>query len=137
VKSVSDKWEKLRSQYYKVKNANNNLGVGATKFIWYDAIDEILSHTAKANGVSGTMDQGEYVRGIAALPMNLEDEGVGDGEPAWTRSPDRTVPAFTCTGNGETRSTAAPHLIHMPPTLLDVEVKVLLRVQNVQKLIET
>ncbi len=38
--------------------------------------------------------------------MNLEDEGEGDGEPICTRSSDRTVPAFTSSGNGETRSTA-------------------------------
>ena len=50
MKSVSDKWKKLRSQYYRVKKANNNTGVGATKFIWNDVIDEILSHTEKANG---------------------------------------------------------------------------------------
>ena len=107
VKSVSDKWEKLRSQYYRVKKANNNTGAGATKFIWYDAIDEILNHTAKTNGVSGGMDQGESVRGIAAAHVNLEDEGEEDGEPTCTRSPDRTVPAFTSSGNGETRSTAS------------------------------
>ncbi len=56
VKSVSDKWEKLRSQYYRVKKANNNTGVGDTKFIWIDVIDEILRHSTKANGVSGAMD---------------------------------------------------------------------------------
>ena len=38
--------------------------------------------------------------------MNLEDEGEGDGEPICTRSSDRTVPAFTSSGNGETHSTA-------------------------------
>ena len=97
--------EKLRSQYYRVKKANNNTGAGATKFIWYDAIDEILSHTAKANGVSGGMDQGESVRGTATAPVNLEDEG--DGEAPCTRSPDHTVPAFTGSGTGETRSTAS------------------------------
>ena len=47
--------------YYRVKKANNNTGVGATKFIWYDAIDEILSDTAKVNKVSDAMDQEEYV----------------------------------------------------------------------------
>jgi len=107
VKSISDKCEKLQSQYYRVKKANNNTGAGATKFIWYDAIDEILSHTAKVNGVPGAMDQGESVRGTAAALVNFKDEGVGDGEPAWTRSPDRIVPAFTGIGNGETRSTAS------------------------------
>ena len=61
VKSVSDKWEKLRTQYYKIKKANNNTGAGATKFISYKTIDEILSHTAKANGVPSAMDQGEFV----------------------------------------------------------------------------
>ena len=111
VKSVSDKWEKLRSQYYRTKKANNNTGAGATKFIWYDAIDEILSHTAKANEVSGAMDQGEFVRGTAAALVSLEDEVEGDSEPAWTQSPDPTIPTFAGYGNVETRSTASisPH----------------------------
>ena len=99
--------EKLRSQYYKIKKANNNTGASATKFIWYDAIDEILSHTAKANGVFGAKDQGEYVRGTAATPVSLEDEVEGDGEPPWTQSPDPTVPAFACYGNAKTRSIAS------------------------------
>ena len=107
VKSVSDKWEKLRSQYYRIKKANNNIGAGATKFIWYDAIDEIFSHTAKANGMSGAMDLGESVRGTAAASVNIVDEVEGDGEPAWTRSLVPTVPAFAGYGHVETRSTAS------------------------------
>ena len=45
--------------------------------------------------------------GTAAAPVNLEDEGEGDGEATCTWSPDRTVYAFTGSGNGETRSTAS------------------------------
>ena len=107
VKSVSDKWEKLRSQYYRTKKANNNTGACATKFIWYDAIDEILSHIAKANEVPGAMDQGEFVRGTAAALVSLEDEVEGDSEPAWTQSLDPTIPTFAGYGNVETRSTAS------------------------------
>ena len=125
VKFVSNKWKKLRLQYYRVKKANNNIDIGATKFVWYDAIDEILSHIAKANGGSGAMDQGEIVRGTAAAHVNLEDEGEGDGEPTCTRSPNRTVPAFTCFGNVEICSTASTS--HVLQILLDVEINVLLR----------
>ena len=39
--------------------------------------------------------------------MNLEDEGERDGEPAWTRSPYRTVPTFAGSGNGVTCSTTS------------------------------
>ena len=52
------------------------------------------------------MDQGESVRATAAAPINLEDEDKGNDKPTCTRSLDRTVPAFTSSGNGETRSTA-------------------------------
>ena len=106
MKSVLDKWEKLLSQYYRVKKANNNTGAGATKFIWYDAIDKILSPTAKANGVSDAMDQ-EESQGTVVARVNLKDEGEGDGEAICTRSPDRSVRAFTGSGNVESRSTAS------------------------------
>ena len=40
VKSLSDKWEKLRSTYSKIKKLQNQSGGGARddggKFIWYD-----------------------------------------------------------------------------------------------------
>ena len=50
VKSLSNKWEKLRSTYSKIKKLRNQTGAGVrddgAKFIWYDQIDEILSLTA-------------------------------------------------------------------------------------------
>ena len=60
-----------------------------------------------ANGMSGAMDQGESVRGITTTPVNLEDEGEGDGEPTWTRSPDPIIATFAGSGNGDTRKTAS------------------------------
>ena len=54
MKSLLDKWDKLRSTYAKLKKLRNQTDGGAcddgAKFIWYDAIYEILSLTAKANG---------------------------------------------------------------------------------------
>ena len=131
VKSVSNKWKKLQLQYYRIKKANNNTGAGATKFIWYDTIDEILSHTAKANGVPGAMDQWESIRGTAAAPVNLED----DDEPTWTRSPNPTVLALASSGNGDTRSSASTLPRTMLQILLDVGVKVLLPLQSDHELI--
>ena len=131
VKSVLDKWKKLRSHYYKVKNANNNTGVGATKFIWYDTIDEILSHTAKANGVFGAMDQGKYVQGTTATLIHLEDKDEGDGEPAWTWSPDPTVLAFAETVNGDTRNIASTSPHTRVANRTSCWVKVLISLQSV------
>ena len=57
MKSLTDKWEKLCSTYSKMKKLRNQTGGSASddgaKFIWYDEIDEILSLTAKVNGVPG------------------------------------------------------------------------------------
>ena len=50
--------------------------------------------------------------GLLQHRLIFEDEGEGDGEPTWTRSPDSYVPAFAGSGNGEPRSTASisPHI---------------------------
>ena len=57
--------------------------VEGAKFIWYDAIDEILSLTANDNGVPGSMDQGVLVPGMGTLiaPVDLTEKGNGDAEP--------------------------------------------------------
>jgi hypothetical protein len=101
VKSLSDKWEKLRSTYSKIKKLRNQTGAGVqddgTKFPWYDQIDEILSLTAKANGVLGAMDQGVSVpdTGTSTAPTEGCEEPDGDGEPSWVHSPQRTPQAHS------------------------------------------
>ena len=98
VKSLSDKWEKLRSTYSKIKKLRNQTGAGVrddgAKFIWYDQIDEILSLTAKANGVPGAMDQGVPVpdTGNSSAHTDGYEEADEDGEPSWVHSPQRTNP---------------------------------------------
>ena len=49
--------------------------------------------------------------GLLQHRLIFEDEGEGDGEPTWTRSPDSYVPAFAGSRNGDTRSSASisPH----------------------------
>lgn len=78
VKALSDKWEKLRTRYYKMKKTNTS-GTRTPTWSWYADIDEILSFTAKANGVPGGMDQGEFVSGSAAAPVILDSEGEDEG----------------------------------------------------------
>ena len=114
VKSLADKWEKLRSTYSKMKKLRNQTGGGArddgAKFIWYDEIDEILSLTAKANGVPGGMDQGVPMPGTGSsnVPIDVSQEDDGDGEPAWIQSPTHTVPPSSA---GTTRDStgSSPH----------------------------
>ena len=90
VKSLSNKWEKLRSTYSKIKKLQNQIGGGArddgAKFIWYDQIDEILSFTAKAVGVPGGMDQGVPIprTGTSNAPIDVSHEDDGDAEPSST-----------------------------------------------------
>lgn len=64
------------------------------KFIWYDQIDEILSLTAKANGVSRVMDQGMPVpdTGTSSAPTDGCEEADGHGELSWVHSLQRTNP---------------------------------------------
>ena len=87
VKSLSDKWEKLRSTYSKIKKIRNQTGGGVrdegAKFLWYDEIDEILSLTAKANGVPGGMDQGVPVpeTGTSSAPVDVSEDEFRDGKP--------------------------------------------------------
>jgi hypothetical protein len=48
---------KLRKQYYKEKKLQNVSGDNAgSSWIWYGAMDAMLSETAKANGVPGAID---------------------------------------------------------------------------------
>ena len=60
----------------------------------YDEIDEILSLTAKANGVPGEMEQGVFMprTGSSSAPIDVSQEHDGDGEPTWTQSPTHTIP---------------------------------------------
>ena len=54
-----------------MKKLRNQTSGGARddgdKFIWYDEVDEILSLTAKANGVLGRMDQGVLMPGTGSF----------------------------------------------------------------------
>ena len=66
MKSLVDKWEKLCSTYSKMKKLRNQTSGGAhddsAKFVWYDEIDEILSLTAKTNGVPRDGPRCTYAR---------------------------------------------------------------------------
>ena len=85
MKSLSDKWDKLQSTYAKLTKMRNQTGGGTrddgAKFIWYNAIDEILSLTTKANGISGGMNQDVPVpgRGTSDTLVDLL-EGHEEGE---------------------------------------------------------
>ena len=98
VKSLANKWEKLHSMYSKMNKLRNQTGGGAhddgANFIWYDEINEILSLTAKANGVPGGMDQCVLMPGTgsSSAPIDVSQEHDGDDEPAWTQSPTHIVP---------------------------------------------
>ena len=84
------------------------------KFLWYDEIDEILSLTAKANGVPGGMDQGVPVPGMetSSAPVDVNEDEFRDAEPL---SPPRSVPTpSTGTGHKSTGSnprTCAANLV--------------------------
>ena len=93
MKSLSDKWEKLRSTYSKMKKLQNQTGGGArdddAKFIWYDQINEIFSLMAKAVGVLGGMNQGVPILGTETsnAPIDVCHEDDGDAKPSSTQSP--------------------------------------------------
>jgi hypothetical protein len=54
---IKNKWKKLRKQYYKEKKLHNvSRDNAGSSWVWYDAMDAMLSETAKANGVPGAID---------------------------------------------------------------------------------
>ena len=75
---LKDKWAKMHQQYYRQKNIYNILGdnSGLTWWTWYNAIDAMLSETAKANGISGGNDQRAPIIGTQVPP---KEEEVPDG----------------------------------------------------------
>jgi hypothetical protein len=57
---VRDKRDKLKRHYHKEKKLHNVTGDNAgSQWIWFNMIDEVLSGTAKADGVPGGMDNGQ------------------------------------------------------------------------------
>ena len=100
VKSLSDKWEKMRSAYSCQKKLMNQIGAGTrddgAKWIWFNSMDEILSLSAKTTSVPGAMDQGVPVpeTGIASQLANLDEGGLSSPIP----SPPHSV-ANASTGN--------------------------------------
>ena len=121
MKSLADKWEKLHNTYSKMKKLRNQTGGGVrddgAKFIWYDEIDEILSLTAKANGVPRGMDQGVPMPGMGSsnVRIDVSQEDDGDGEPAWIQSPTHIVPpssaGTTRDSTGSSPRTRATNLV--------------------------
>jgi predicted transcriptional regulator len=71
---LKDKWAKMRQQYFRQKKIYNVSGdnSGLTRWTWYNAMDAMLSETAKANGVPGANDQGAPVIGTEAVPNEVE-----------------------------------------------------------------
>ena len=117
VKSLSDKWEKLRSTYSKIEKILNQTGDGVrdegAKFLWYDEIDEILSLTAKANSVPGGMDQGVPVprMGTSSACVDVSKDEFRDGEPL---SPPHSGPTpSTGTDHESTRSNPRIHAANL------------------------
>ena len=98
-----------------MKKLQNQTGGGArddgAKFIWYDQIDEILSLTAKAVGLLGSMDQDVPILGIgtsnAAINVNHEDDG--DAEPSSTQSPTLSGPTSS-TGTRPVNTGSSPRM---------------------------
>ena len=115
VKSLSDKWEKMRIAYSCQKKLMNQVGAGArddvAKWIWFDTMDEILSLSAKATGVPRAMDQGVPVLGTktASQPMNLDEGGPSSPIPS---PPHSAANASTCNVEsiGSSPRTCAPNL---------------------------
>ena len=85
--------------------------------------------------MSGTMDQGEFVRRIAAEPVNFEH---GDEKMVSQPVLDHPIKLYMhlqVLGIKRLVVTLALHMAHVLQILLDLEVKVFFQLRNVQKLI--
>ena len=73
---IRDKWDKLKRHYHKESKLHNVTGdnVGS-QWIWFNTIDEVLSGTAKADGVLGGMDNSEHV-GVEEQYPSQEEEAT-------------------------------------------------------------
>jgi hypothetical protein len=76
---IRDKWDKPKRHYHKEKKLHNVTGDNAgSQWIWFNTIDEVLSSTAKADGVPGGMDNGEDV-GVEEQVPAQEEEATQQG----------------------------------------------------------
>ena len=84
---IRDKWDKLERHYHKEKKLHNVTGDNAgCQWIWFKTIDEVLSDIAKADGVPGGMDNGEYV-GVEEQVPSQEEEATQEGREEELDSP--------------------------------------------------
>jgi hypothetical protein len=84
---IRDKWDKLKRHYHKEKKLHNVTGDNAwSQWIWFNTIDEVLSGTAKADGVPGGMDNGEHV-GVEEQIPSQEEEATQEGREEEPDSP--------------------------------------------------
>ena len=92
---VRDKWDKLKRHYHKEKKLHNVTGDNAgSQWIWFNMIDEVLSGTAKAEGVPGGMDNGRPVGVDEQAPSQPEEDSqqVPEEEPESPRSRASNLP---------------------------------------------
>ena len=93
---VRDKWDKLKRYYHKEKKVHNVTGDnGGSQWIWFNLIDEILSGTAKADGIPGGMDNGKEV-GVEEQPLVQQEEApeqIEEEEPESPRTRATNLPS--------------------------------------------
>ena len=71
---IRDKWDKLKRHYHKEHKLHNVTGDNeGSQWIWFNTIDEMLSSTAKADGVPGGLDNGEPVSVEEQIPSQEEE----------------------------------------------------------------
>ena len=86
---MRDKWNKLKRHYHNEKRIHNVTGDnGGSQWIWFNLIDEVLSGTAKVDGVLGGMDNGEEVGGEEQPPVQQKEapEQAKEEEPESPRT---------------------------------------------------
>jgi len=70
---LKDQWAKMQQHYFwqkKIYNVSRDSS-GLTRWLWYNAMDAMLSETTKANGVLGANDQGAPVIGTKTTPEDV------------------------------------------------------------------
>jgi hypothetical protein len=86
---IKSKWNKMRKEYFRQKKEYNMSGdnSGVARWNWYNAMDGMLSETAKVNGVPGANDQGAPVAGTEGVPVDAgNDDGCGVAPAAAVRA---------------------------------------------------
>ncbi len=78
-KQCHDKIKKLKQDYKRIKDHNNQSGADRKSSKWYQLLDSILGHRPAYSGSAGTKDSADGLRGTLTTGSNSPTNSVAEG----------------------------------------------------------